>query len=251
MVRDRGLGLSAVEALAALELNASAAAVDAFTRARSELSLLVRHDPLVGAQLVRLAYHDRSGAEAQRALQQLAPIYARYPELSRPDFEQFAAAVAVEALGGPALAFRYGRREGEAVGEAAGAVAGLSGADYLRAVVLERLGCSERELVALLGAHVLLASGARLDHAYFARLLGHTWTEVSDGSGAFEDEARQWRLSASDVALLTDAALKAHVERYARNGDLWLQDFATAFQRLQERGHRGLRPLHLHVALER
>jgi len=40
----------------------------------------------------------------------------------------------------------------------------------------------------------------------------------------------------SDLALVQDDKLRAWVQIYAKNQDLWFKDFANAFQKLEELG---------------
>jgi cytochrome c peroxidase len=130
---------------------------------------------LLGA-IVRLAFHDAGtfdgasgGADGcvdlnaveNRGLrpitEQLETLVAgASPALSRADVWALAASVAIEAAGGPSLSFRFGRVDSqECSGHASRLPSAESDHEHIRSVFVTRLGFTERDVVALMGAHVL------------------------------------------------------------------------------------------------
>ncbi|GFR44571.1 hypothetical protein Agub_g5845 [Astrephomene gubernaculifera] len=111
------------------------------------------------------------------ALTLLEPIKKKYPDVSYADLIQMASAVAIEAAGGPQIPLRYGRRdatgpeqcspEGNLPGAAHPFPDGSpSPAAHLRAV-FGRMGLTDRDIVALSGAHTL--GRARPDRSGFGK----------------------------------------------------------------------------------
>ena len=54
--------------------------------------------------------------------------------------------------------------------------------------------------------------------------------------GKSEDPSATLMMLPSDLALVQDDKLRAWVQIYAKNQDLWFKDFANAFQKLEELG---------------
>jgi L-ascorbate peroxidase len=179
-------------------------------------------------------------------------------------------AAVVEAVGGPHIAVRMGRADvnqadpqylrkprrkssPRSLVETTLPSAGLD-SDGLR-LYFGRLGLSEPEFVALSGSHglgrhvsllgmekaclrnltrtcleeapVLLpfvtSSVDTFDNSYFQALLRWNQNEVKLGQVAFLP---------TDVALVVDRGLLKHVERFARDQDLYFTTFASAYQKL-------------------
>jgi cytochrome c peroxidase len=114
------------------------------------------------------------------------------------------------------------------------------------------MGFSDAEIVALSGAHALgrchpTSSGfagpwtfspTTLSNDYFKRLLEETWVEKKwAGPRQFEDaKTRALMMLPSDLALIEDAAMRAHVEAFARDQAKFVAAFAAAFVKLGELG---------------
>jgi len=108
-------------------------------------------------------YGNNAGLDFARA--KLEPIKKKYPEMTYADLYTYAGVIAVEESGGPTIPFRLGREdysEDEAT-KKADANDRLPNAtmgswkhttDHVRAV-FQRMGFTDRELVALLGAHAM------------------------------------------------------------------------------------------------
>lgn len=262
---DSGLGLRVDDMLAALELLSASTAKQAFAQAKDELAALIRLKGLA-VPLLRLAWTEAASFSRQDSLggargwsrsapspaqQALEGVHVHYPSLSWADLLQLAGLVALSELGGPSLSFRWGRLD---VTEAPPArLPDRSRPDLCRSLVAQ-WGLLEREVVALFPLLGLAEADWTLRSDYFATLVerkvlslllptplpSHSlqWTEVASSSPLqYVDESGTRRLQAADLALLTDAALAAHAQRYARSEEAWRQDLGSAFQRLQELGH--------------
>ena len=152
---------------------------------KAELRTLVSEQKC-GSMLMKLSFHDAatfSAAEgdggpnaalrhpdagegtwpandglAEAALTLLEPLKARHPNISRADLWAFAANVALEAMGGPAVLTRFGRRDAASSVESVespdgrlvdeGALGIERKAAYLRRVYRHK-GFCDREIVAL------------------------------------------------------------------------------------------------------
>jgi cytochrome c peroxidase len=123
--------------------------------------------------------------------------------------------------------------------------------------IFYRMGFSDREIVALSGAHALgrchpdrsgfagpwTRSPTTFSNQYFALLLSEKWVPraaVPGKAGSpsqFVDAATgELMMLPSDVALVEDAALAPHVKRFAADPAAFAAEFAAAFVKLQELG---------------
>eukprot|EP01062_Namystynia_karyoxenos_P067926 TRINITY_DN6205_c0_g1_i1.p1 TRINITY_DN6205_c0_g1~~TRINITY_DN6205_c0_g1_i1.p1 ORF type:complete len:641 (+),score=227.82 TRINITY_DN6205_c0_g1_i1:85-1923(+) len=258
---------------------------------REELQALVKEKGC-GPILIRLAWHDAGtycrgdktggprgcmrfqgageachGANAglEKAVELLAPIKQAHALIGTADLWALAAVVAVEAMGGPRIRFRCGRKDAPCSEESApdGRLPDATqGADHLREV-FERMGFSDRDIVALSGCHTVGhchrdRSGFEgpwtekplvFDNQFFKLLLEEKWEkkEYEDGprkgctyyqSSKVSEGPKSGPLIMlpTDMALIEDAKFRRHVERYAKNPHTWSRDFAQAFRRLTELG---------------
>jgi len=133
-------------------------------------------------------------------------------------------------------------------------------AEALRKDVFYRMGFDDREIVALSGAHALgrchpdasgysgpwTPSPTKLTTGYYNLLLAVPWTiKKWDGPMQFEDPTGKLMMLPSDLVLIQDADFRPWVQKYARDEKLWLADFGTAFQKLEELGTSGLKTVAL------
>eukprot|EP00756_Hemistasia_phaeocysticola_P036004 Hpha_TRINITY_DN16614_c2_g1::TRINITY_DN16614_c2_g1_i1::g.180768::m.180768/K00428/E1.11.1.5; cytochrome c peroxidase len=244
-----------------------------------------------GPILIRLAWHDagtfcassRTGgprgcmrfaagecahaanAGLQKARELLAPIHEANPSISTADLWALAACTAVETMGGPRIKFRKGRKDAEAEEDSApeGRLPDATqGTAHLREV-FGRMGFSDRDIVALSGAHTVGHCHAdrsgfvgpwterplEFNNEYFKLLLDEQWEEKEYEEGPrkgckyFESQkestgpkAGKLIMLPTDMALLSDDTMKKFVERYARSQQNFFRDFAQAFRRLLELG---------------
>lgn len=168
----------------------------------------------------------------------LAPIHAKYPDISHADLYQLASVVAIEHAGGPVIPFRMGRKDAP---EAECTPDGrLPDADkrmpHLRDI-FHRMGFSDAEIVALSGAHTLgrahkdrsgfegdwTRNPLTFDNSYYAEILS-------------EDPDPKLLRLVSDSALLDEPELKAQCEKYAKDQDAFFADYSAAHVKLSELG---------------
>jgi cytochrome c peroxidase len=215
----------------------------------------------------------------------LEPVKRAHPGVSYADLYALAGVVAIQAMGGPAVAFRAGRadeRDGARSPPDGRLPDAAQGAAHLRSV-FGRMGFSDAEIVALSGAHALgrchtdrsgfvgpwTRSPTTFSNAYFTHLLEDKWivkcaacvgsasrpgarAELSSpplprrtkhnglpwtGPRQFVDaKTGELMMLPSDLALIQDKAMLAHVERYAKDAAAFRADFAAAFGKLLELG---------------
>jgi hypothetical protein len=124
----------------------------------------------------------------------------------------------------------------------------LKGAEHLRQVFGARMGFTDREIVALSGAHTLgrchaVRSGfdgpwttqpLKFDNEYFVNLVERKWRERKwNGPRQFEDvETGKLMMLPSDIALIEDDKFRSIVEEYANDEKLWFRDFAKSYGKL-------------------
>jgi len=162
--------------------------------------------------------------------------------------------VAIEALGGPKIAWRPGRRDVESAKHAPLTGGRLpdadKGADHLRAI-FGRMGFNDQEIVALSGAHALgrahtdrsgyegpwTNSPTVFSNDFFVQLIETKWTPRQwKGPLQYTDPSGKLMMLPTDMVLVQDPAMKKYVEAYAKDEELFFKDFAAAFKKLQELG---------------
>ncbi|XP_059297584.1 L-ascorbate peroxidase 1, cytosolic [Lycium ferocissimum] len=170
------------------------------------------------------------------ALRLLEPIREQFPILSHADFYQLAGVVAVEVTGGPDVPFHPGREDKPEPPVEGRLPDATKGCDHLRDVFVKQMGLSDKDIVALSGAHTLgrchkersgfegpwTANPLVFDNSYFKELL----------SGEKEGLLQL----PSDKALLCDPAFRPLVEKYAADEDAFFADYAEAHLKLCELG---------------
>jgi cytochrome c peroxidase len=204
-----------------------------------------------------------ANAGLQSARDFLEPVKAQFPSLSYADLWTLAGSTAIEAMGGPDIAWRGGRSDsakpttvpdGRLPDADKGSVAGTIA--HIRAI-FGRMGFSNREMVALIGAHAVgrcheNASGywgpwtraeTTFSNEYFRLLLDEKWTIKTSHKGAkwtgpeqWEDPSGELMMLPSDMALLFDKDFRSIVELYASNEEIFFKDFAAAWKKLTELG---------------
>ena len=252
----------------------------------------VADDPTVAGALLRLAFHDAvrradgqtrgadgsirfeiPDAENVRLGRPLALVMAMKPAgLSVADAVAWAGAAAVEASGGPRIAIGLGRRDASAAAPATLGRPIKQPGDEARDVVkrtlpepglstvglrryFRRVGLSDQELVALMGAHTLGRHNTLLnmtkaclrnltrecletapvrapfesrtpdafDNSYYSLLLAWDDRSLERGEANFIP---------TDVALVLDASFRRHVVAFARSEPLFRTTFARAYAKL-------------------
>ncbi|KAH6568495.1 hypothetical protein BASA62_005436 [Batrachochytrium salamandrivorans] len=164
----------------------------------------------------------------------LEPIKKMFPGISYADLWSLAGVVAVQEMGGPTIPWRSGRVDADT--SAACTPDGrlpdaTQSHDHLRNIFY-RMGFNDQEIVALSGAHSLgrchtdrsgfdgpwSFSPTTFSNSYFKLLLSEKWVD------------RKWD------ALRDDRVFKKFVDLYAKDEAKFFEDFAKAFQKLEELG---------------
>lgn len=184
-------------------------------------------------------------------------------EISYADLWTLAGVTAIEKMGGPAISWRPGRKDSIAPtsvpdGRLPGADKGSKSAtiSHIRDI-FGRMGFSDREMVALIGAHALgrchrEASGywgpwtrseTVFSNDYFRVLLEEKWTLKTSHEGQkwtgplqYESADGSIMMLPADLALIQDPELKKIVEIYAYDEPAFFNDFSNAFSKLMELG---------------
>jgi len=184
----------------------------------------------------------------------LHAVKKRNPNVSYADLWTLAGSLAVGFTHGPEVPHQFGRVDAPqgtptpANGRLPDAAQGPA---HVREV-FSRMGLSERETVALVGAHTLgrchiVRSGydgkwtrnpLKFDNEYFRNLLHLTWRPKKwNGPLQYEDaESCELMMLPADIALIEDPAYKRWVELYARDEEAFFKDFADAFAKLLSLG---------------
>jgi cytochrome c peroxidase len=193
-----------------------------------------------------------SGLATARDL--LEKVKKQYPDISYSDLWSLAGVVAIQEMGGPVIKWRPGRVD--AVGEQTCTPDGRlpdasQGQDHIRNIFY-RMGFNDQEIVALAGAHALgrchtnrsgydgpwTRSPTAFTNDYFKRLLEERWVEKKwTGPKQFVDKATAGLMMLpADIAFIKDRAFKKYVDLYAKDEKKFFDDFASAFQKLEELG---------------
>eukprot|EP00516_Mucochytrium_quahogii_P001325 CAMPEP_0203760604 /NCGR_PEP_ID=MMETSP0098-20131031/13860_1 /ASSEMBLY_ACC=CAM_ASM_000208 /TAXON_ID=96639 /ORGANISM=" , Strain NY0313808BC1" /LENGTH=398 /DNA_ID=CAMNT_0050654241 /DNA_START=210 /DNA_END=1406 /DNA_ORIENTATION=+ len=204
-----------------------------------------------------------AGLDIARA--KLEKIKQQFPGVTYADLWSLAGTQAIEDAGGPSIKWRPGRKdfaESHAslpdglLPDSLGAEHKREPAQHLRNIFY-RMGFNDREIVALSGAHVLGGChGDRSGHVgpwtrspitfsndFFVVLLNETWSKKKHHQGQdwkgptqYEDPSGELMMLPTDMALVWDEKFRSVVEEYANNEELFFNDFANAWTKLQELG---------------
>jgi catalase (peroxidase I) len=205
------------------------------------------------------AYGGNAGLEKARDI--LEPIKKRHPTISYADLWAFASVVAISEMGGPEIPFRYGRvdaKDGSVCAEARLPDAAQT-QQHIRDTFTSRFGFDDKEAVALLGAHSVGECHANrsgfvgpwthdrygFDNSFYSELLENDWiVDTRYPQLQFTDsKTKRLMMLPSDVALIIDPKFRKVVDAYAKDQDLWWNDFSKAYQKLVELGDHKLTPL--------
>uniref|UniRef100_A0A7S0QWH3 Cytochrome c peroxidase, mitochondrial n=1 Tax=Chlamydomonas leiostraca TaxID=1034604 RepID=A0A7S0QWH3_9CHLO len=184
----------------------------------------------------------------------LEPIKAKFPWISYADLWTLAGCVAIEEMGGPQVTWRPGRvdkPDGTHCPPDGRLPDAKQGAAHIRDV-FGRMGFSDQEMVALIGAHSLgrchsdrsgfdgpwTNAPTTFSNLYFQELAGRTWRKRAwKGPEQYEDkESKKLMMLPADMALLWDRKFKKYVDLYAKDEDKFFADFASAWTKLMELG---------------
>ncbi|KAJ4715993.1 Ascorbate peroxidase [Melia azedarach] len=162
-------------------------------------------------------------------------VKAKHPKITYADLYQLAGVVAVEVTGGPTIDFVPGRKDSKISTREGRLPDAKQGAPHIRDVFY-RMGLSDKDIVALSGAHTLgrghpERSGFEgpwtrepliFDNSYFVELLN------GESEGLLQ--------LPTDKCLLEDPQFRRYVELYAKDEDAFFRDYAAAHKKLSELG---------------
>ncbi|KAF3508601.1 hypothetical protein F2Q69_00004484 [Brassica cretica] len=163
-------------------------------------------------------------------------VKTKHPKISYADLYQLAGVVAVEVTGGPDISFVPGRKDSNACTDEGRLPDANQGSKHLKDV-FHRMGLSDKDIVALSGAHTLgmahpersgfdgqwTQDPLKFDNSYFVELLK-------------EDESDGLLKLSTDKSLLEAPEFRQYVELYAKDEDVFFRDYAESHKKLSELG---------------
>eukprot|EP00039_Didymoeca_costata_P016839 m.307313 g.307313 ORF g.307313 m.307313 type:complete len:321 (-) comp16458_c1_seq4:3077-4039(-) len=215
--------------------------------------------PHGGSNGATMRYEPESGYEDNRGLdlarEVLESVKQKHPAASLSDIWVLAGYVGVEDMEGPHIDFKPGRIDASTGGpnhcppenrlpffnESAKGIRDK----------FERMGFSDRDLVALVGAHTvghthIENSGfpfhnwdltpQKFDNSYFDFLLRDWWNLDDEDPDHPYYRNRSWLMLLSDFVLKEDPKFLEIVVEYSKDEASFHKDFASAFKRLTELG---------------
>jgi len=204
---------------------------------------------------MRFAPESDHGANAglKHARDFLEPVKEAFPWISYSDLWTLAGVCAIQEMQGPIIPWRPGRQDHDvAFCTPDGRLPDASqGKDHLRAI-FHRMGFDNREIVALSGAHSLgrchtdrsgfsgpwSFSPTTVTNEYFRLLMDEKWGWKNwNGPKQYEDKStKSLMMLPTDMALIKDNEFKKHVERYARDSQVFFKEFSDVLVKLFELG---------------
>ncbi|XP_062158578.1 probable L-ascorbate peroxidase 6, chloroplastic/mitochondrial isoform X2 [Alnus glutinosa] len=209
-----------------------------------------------GSLRIEVELKHAANAGLVNALKLLQPLKDKYSGVTYADLFQLASATAIEEAGGPKIPMKYGRVDvtGPAECPEEGRLPAAdppSPADHLRDVFY-RMGLSDKEIVALSGAHTLGRS--RPERSGWGKPEtkytkdgpgapgGQSWTVqwLKFDNSYFKDikERRDEDLLVlpTDAVLFEDPSFKVYAEKYAEDQEAFFKDYAEAHAKLSNLG---------------
>jgi len=223
---------------------------------------------------IRFSPEIEHGANAglQGALDLLKPIKEQFSEISWADIIQMASAEAVHLAGGPQIPMKYGRLDAEAGFDKEGNLPsaqkpfhdGAKGPEKHLRNIFGRMGFSDKDIVALSGAHTLGrahkdrsglgkestkmteegAAPVRADGLPGVGMPGgQSWTSnwLTFDNSYFKIMADRWANSdllklETDKCLFVDNSFKQHALVYKDDQDAFFADYSLAHEKLSNLG---------------
>ncbi|KAI9797002.1 MAG: heme peroxidase [Piccolia ochrophora] len=204
---------------------------------------------------MRFAPEGDHGANAglKNARDFLDPVKQQFPWITYSDLWTLAGACAIQEMQGPNIPWRPGRDDRtEAFCTPDGRLPdGSKEQSHLRAI-FGRMGFNDQEIVALSGAHALgrchtdrsgfdgpwTFSPTVVTNDYYKLLLDEKWHwKKWNGPKQYQDDtSKSLMMLPTDMALIKDKALRQHVERYAKDNDVFFDEFRDVIVKLLELG---------------
>ncbi|ESQ50858.1 hypothetical protein EUTSA_v10022797mg [Eutrema salsugineum] len=170
------------------------------------------------------------------ALDLCEDVKSKLPKISYADLYQLAGVVAVEVTGGPDISFVPGRKDCNDCTDEGRLPDANQGFKHLKDVFY-RMGLSDKDIVALSGAHTLgrahpersgfdgpwTQDPLKFDNSYFVELLK-------------EEESEGLLKLSTDKTLLEVPEFRHYVELYAKDEDAFFRDYAESHKKLSELG---------------
>ncbi|KAF3387627.1 Cytochrome c peroxidase [Penicillium rolfsii] len=204
---------------------------------------------------MRFAPESDHGANAglKHARDFLEPVKAKFPWITYSDLWTLAGSAAIQELGGPVIPWRPGREDKDvAACTPDGRLPDASKDQRHIRDIFGRMGFDDREMVALIGAHALGRahtdrsgyegpwnfSPTVFSNEFFRLLVDEKWSQRKwNGPAQFTDKTTSTLMMLpADMALVKDKGFKQHVERYAKDSDVFFKEFAEVFVKLLENG---------------
>ncbi|ESQ50857.1 hypothetical protein EUTSA_v10023023mg, partial [Eutrema salsugineum] len=222
-------------------------------KARRELRAVIAQKNCAPIML-RLSWHDAGTYDAKSnteeythgannglkvALDLCEDVKTKFPKISYADLYQLAGVVAVEVTGGPDISFIPGRKDSNACTDEGRLPDANQGFKHLKDVFY-RMGLSDKDIVALSGAHTL--GRAHPERSGF----DGPWTQVTQDPLKFdnsyfvkllkEEESEILLKLSNDKTLLEVPEFRHYAELYAKEEDAFFRDYAESHKKLSELG---------------
>ncbi|KAI1911663.1 heme peroxidase [Ophidiomyces ophidiicola] len=183
----------------------------------------------------------------------LEPVKEKFPWITYSDLWTLAGSCAIQELGGPTIPWRPGRIDADLTAcTPDGRLPDASKEQSHIRAIFGRMGFDDREMVALSGAHAL--GRAHTDRSgydgpwdfsptvftndFFKLLANEKWVQKKwNGPKQFTDNTtKTLMMLPTDIALIKDKEFKKHVDRYAKDSDVFFKEFSDVFVKLLELG---------------
>ncbi|KAI1431077.1 heme peroxidase [Xylaria sp. CBS 124048] len=182
----------------------------------------------------------------------LEPVKAKFPWITYSDLWILAGVCAIQEMQGPNMPYRPGRTDKDmSACTPDGRLPDASqGSNHLRDIFY-RMGFNDQEIVALSGGHALGRCHAQrsgydgpwtfsptvLTNDFYKLLLDEKWQiRKWEGPQQYQDKTKGLMMLPTDIVLTQDKAMRPWVEKYARDNDLFFQDFSAVVTKLFELG---------------
>ena len=204
---------------------------------------------------MRFAPEGGHGANAglKNARDFLEPIKKQFPWISYSDLWTLAGACAVAEMQGPKIEWHPGRQDKDvAFCTPDGRLPDATKEQNHIRKIFGRMGLNDQEMVALSGAHAIGRCHANrsgfegpwtfsptvFTNDFFRLLTEEKWGwKTWVGPKQYEDASTKTLIMLpTDMALVKDPEFKKHVERYAKDEQLFFKEFAAALSKLFELG---------------